>query len=240
MDVLNWRAARERLAVATDGVDVWRVPLDAPPDRIEELTQGLSEDERARALRFYQSKDRRRFIFARAALRQILATTLQVAPDALRFGYGPQGKPRLVDGALCFNLSHSDELALVAVARGREVGVDVERMRAARDAARLARRFFARNESDALMALPPAQRLAAFYRCWTRKEAYLKARGDGLSLPLDAFEVSLDPDAPAKLLAAPDGAGTWALCDVPAGPEYAAALAVEGAALQPRGWDFVW
>jgi 4'-phosphopantetheinyl transferase len=156
-----------------------------------------------------------------------------LAPEAVRFRYGPRGKPMLdaEDGLLRFNLSHSGDLALVAVSLGRDIGVDVERVRPDRDLERIATRFFSAAEVAALLALPRAERAGAFYRCWTRKEAYIKALGDGLAIPLDSFDVAFAPGATAALLASrldSAEARRWSMAALEPGPGYAGAMVVEG------------
>jgi 4'-phosphopantetheinyl transferase len=167
----------------------------------------LSPDERARAARLAAGDVRRRFVASRAALRDILAAYVGASPAGLRFRYGPHGKPALAPPLewLHFNLAHSQDLAVVAVAR-RPVGVDVERVRPLADGPlALAARTFAPGEVAALRAAPQSQQLDEFFRYWTCKEAYVKARGAGLSLPFDQFTVELPPHAAPRLLVAPDG-----------------------------------
>lgn len=228
----------ERFALASDEVHLWLATLEASSEQLTAYEQLLSCDERERAARFCFPRDRDRYVVGRGLLRVILARYLGIAPLELRFAYNAYGKPELATegGAqsLRFNLSHSHGLVLYAVARGRELGVDIERVRPEMATEAIARHFFSPQEVRALMALPPHARTDAFFRCWTRKEAYLKARGEGLSLPLDSFEVSLAPGEPAVLLRAPgppQECDRWSLRDVPVPRGYAAAIAVE-----KRGW----
>jgi 4'-phosphopantetheinyl transferase len=215
-------------------VHLWWVRLDDPAPPRAALMELLSTDEASRAAGFAVERDQARFVAARAALRMLLGEYARVDPRALRFSYSPHGKPLLASGGgvstICFNVSHSGELTLIGVALDRAVGVDVERVRNDVDIDVIARRFFSRAEVAALEALAPAARRDAFFACWVRKEAYLKARGDGLSRPLAAFSVSVEPDAPVVRLwdgtrEAPSG---WSLRPVDAGAGYAAALAIEG------------
>ncbi len=231
-----WSSPPADLALGADEVHVWRVALDQPDDVADRLGAALSADERGRAARLVTAALRRRFLVARGALRQILGRYTYLAPGAVRFRYGPRGKPMLdaEDGLLRFNLSHSGDLALVAVSRGREIGVDVERIRPDRDLDRIATRFFSTVEVAALLALPRAERAEAFYHCWTRKEAYIKALGDGLAIPLDSFDVAFAPGAPAALLASrldPAETRRWSMAALDPGPGYAGAVVVEG-----EGW----
>ena len=222
---------------------MWRIPLTARDAERAALAALLTADERERAARFYLGRDRDRWTVARGALRAILARYANAAPQALAFGSGPHGKPSLAEPAndLRFNLAHSDALAICAVARGIEVGVDVEAIRPDAATEDVARRFFAPAEVVALAALPPALRTEAFFACWTRKEAYLKARGMGLTLGLDRFEVSLAPGVPAALVATHDdpvAAARWFLVSLDPGPGYAGALAMEGRAeVSYRQWS---
>jgi 4'-phosphopantetheinyl transferase len=173
--------------------------VDAGP-----LTGLLSADERSRAGRFAFERDRRRYIVARARLRQLLGERLGVAPGSLQFVYNPHGKPALArrpgQRDLRFNVSHSGELAAYAFAEGRDVGVDVEAVRELPDADDIAMRFFSRRERAAYMRLPARERPQGFFNCWTRKEAFIKALGEGLSHPLERFDVSLAPGEPARFL----------------------------------------
>ncbi len=209
---------------------LWRVDLDAAGSEAA-ATDILSEDERARAARFHFERDRHRFIAGRAALRRILAAYLDRAPAALVFAVGRHGKPALENLGLEFNLSHSGGCGLVAVTRGRRVGVDVERIRTDFACEDIARRFFAPAEVKTLATSAPDEYATAFFRCWTRKEAYVKARGDGLSLALDRFEVQLEAAATraiASCLDDPSESSRWSLREIVPGPGYLGALVVEG------------
>ena len=221
-----------------DEVHVWRASLDQAPARIQGFLHTLAADERARAERFYFERDRDHFIVARGVLRAILGRYSSRAPEGLSFCYGAHGKPALAGhsgaDAIRFNVSHSGELALYAVARDREVGIDLERIRFDLAAAEIAERFFSQAEVEMLRALPAEAQRDAFFRCWTRKEAYIKARGEGLSLPLDQFDVSLAPGEPAELLRTqrdPSEASRWSIHELTPAPGYVAAVAVEA-----RGW----
>jgi 4'-phosphopantetheinyl transferase len=184
-------------------VDVVGVRLDAPAEVSTALWQLLSRDERERAGKFRYAKHRQHYVVARASLRRLLAERLRIAPTAIEFVETKHGKPRLapVHGAadVEFNLSHSGILALYAFTRGRAVGVDIELIREVPDIDGLAERFFSVAETALLRAVPVDRRSLAFLACWTRKEAFIKALGLGLSCPLDAFDVTIDPDAPARI-----------------------------------------
>jgi 4'-phosphopantetheinyl transferase len=224
-------------------VHVWRAPLSISDPERADLLATLSPDERARADRFHFDRDRAHFIAGRGFLRAILGAYLDVAPRALVFDYSPHGKPRLATGAggLRFNLSHSHDLALCAVALDRELGVDVEYIQPRLEEG-IAERFFSRREVAALRSLPAEAQSAAFFACWTRKEAYVKAHGQGLSLRLDRFDVSLAPGEPAALLRTEDDpaeAMRWSLRELVPGPGYAGALAAEGQTWRLRCWQWL-
>lgn len=198
----------------------------------------LDDEERARALRFVRSPDRSRFVLAHAALRLFLARCLDVQPAAVRYESGLHGKPRLAPGlpALEFNLSHSAGLGLLAVARDRPVGVDVEHLRDVPEALNIADTHFSAAEREVLVSLPPAERRAAFFRCWTRKEAVIKALGEGLGRALGSFEVDLAPGSTSALTrfdGRPGSVAGWSLRDLTAPTGYAAAGAVAVAVRAP-------
>lgn len=229
----NFQSAPVSLRSTPAEVHVWRVPLDCPALEIQRLTELLNPDERERAGRFVFPCDRDRFIAGRARLRLLLGRYLSKDPAALEFRYGYAGKPDLAAPAFPFNVSHSDGLALIAIGGPGRLGIDLERIRP-RSVPDSFRSFFAPAEEAAIDALPLELRERAFFACWTRKEAYIKGRGDGLSFGLDRFEVSVAPDLPAKLLRVyddPDETGRWEIHSLDPAPEYAAAIAVEG-----HGW----
>lgn len=232
------------LPLPEDEVHLWRVDLEAVGGDEFRWQQVLSSEELTRAGRFHLSRDRQRFVASRAWLRTILAGYLKMAPSSLSFSYSKKEKPALgppfASSNITFNVSHSGRIALLAFTRGREIGVDVEHLRSDSDLEGISRRFFSTNERNQLAALPTEERAAAFFRCWTRKEAYIKATGDGLSLPLDQFDVSLGPGESNALLATrPDAseAGRWLLREVPAGPGYMAALCVVGHDWKLHDWS---
>jgi 4'-phosphopantetheinyl transferase len=227
-----WARAAQPPALGGDELHVWLVPLDPPPAALARLAGRLSPDERRRAARFRFERDRRRFQAARGALRELLAGYLDERPERIRFVEGRHGKPELAEAgsALRFNVSHSGERALCALSLRRELGVDIEQLRELADAEALARRFFSAAESAELAALPEPQRLAAFFRCWTRKEAYLKAVGAGLLQPLADFDVSLLPELGAcdfNLHGRPEETARWSLLALDVGAGYVGALMAE-------------
>jgi 4'-phosphopantetheinyl transferase len=239
-----WRRPRTNYSLLPDEVHVWRASLDQPQGHFVRLKQILSPQERARANRFHFEADRKRCVLARGLLRLLIGHCLGTPADRLRFQYGEFGKPSLARGPypnLQFNLSHSGDLVLIALSYERAVGVDVERMRIDVATDEIAARFFSANECRDLAKVPPEMRCAAFFECWTRKEAYLKARGDGLSLPLEQFDVSfLGQDKPRLIEARhdPTEVSRWTLHALEGGGGYKAALAVEGADWKLRCWDW--
>jgi len=242
-----WCLPPETLALACDEVHVWRATLDQQTaSQIQSFLQSLAADEQARAERFHFERDREHFIVARGVLRAILGNYLNRAPECLSFCYSSHGKPALAGesgkDAIRFSVSHSHGVALYAVTRGREVGIDLERIRFDLPVAEIAERFFSRREVAMLRALPTDVQQQAFFRCWTCKEAYIKARGEGLSLPLDQFDVSLVPGEPAAVLGTrpdPSEASHWSLQELTSVPGYAAVLAVEGHQWRLTCWQWL-
>ncbi len=230
-----WGSPPPHWSLGAGNVHVWSASLDQPAARVARLARLLSVDERARAARFHFERDRTRFTVGRGLLRVILGRYLAVDPARLTFRYGSRGKPSL-DGTLSgydlrFNLAHSQGMALYALAACREIGVDVECIRPVLDAEQIAERFFSAREAAAFRALPPGLRSEAFFSCWTRKEAYLKATGDGLARPLDTFDVSLLPGEPARLQRVAGDrveASRWSLEALAPAVSCVGALAVEG------------
>ena len=228
-------------------VHVWRAPLTLSDD-VHDVARGLlAADERARAARFLRAEHGRRYTGARAALRRVLAGYLGCAPEEIAFGYTAQRKPYLLMDAnpkeIQFNLSHSGDVALIGVTRGRAIGVDIEHMAPLRDWAGVAKRYFAPEETAELSGLPDEERLEAFYRCWTRKEAYLKALGDGLTRALDSFRVTLKAgDAPGLVWSREGEAerARWMLAELRPGEGYVGAVAVEGAVDAIGRFEFGW
>jgi 4'-phosphopantetheinyl transferase len=227
----NDRNSRTFGVLKTAAVEITGIRLDAPVE-IAALWQLLSRDERERAEKFRFTKHRRHYIVARASLRRLLAERLRIAPRAVELVETEYGKPRLspVHGSvhLDFNLSHSGALALYAFTSGRAVGIDVELIREVPDIDDLAACFFSPSESASLQALPLARRSLAFLACWTRKEAFIKALGQGLSCPLDGFDVTIDPDAPARITRIEAGIGSvanWTMQAFTPNPCYIAAVA---------------
>ncbi len=200
-----------RTCFSNQSVEVLVARLDGGPEIIPTLVKLLDNAERHRASRFVFERDRFRFIVGRARLRQLLSARLGVRPEVVEFAYGKRGKPALAsayaDSNLRFNVSHSEDVAVYAFTYGREIGVDVEAIRPLTDADDIASRFFSRYEYEIYLALDACDRPLGFFNCWTRKEAFIKALGDGLYYPLDSFDVTLAPGEPAKILRVKDTPG---------------------------------
>lgn len=226
---------------ASGEVHVWRIDLDCVARTVAALKATLSPEEEQRAARFRSIELRERWTVARGALRCILATYAGCEPGALVFREETHGKPALTWPVedIPFNLSHTDGLTLVAVAGHGRVGIDAERVRPEIEVEDLSRRFFAPAEASEILALSPDARLAAFFTCWTRKEAFVKALGGGLSVPLNSFRVSIQSDQPARLIwAEGEASGRWNVLDL-SEPGVAAALVVEGPTPELRRMNFV-
>jgi 4'-phosphopantetheinyl transferase len=226
-------------------VHVWCASLDAPASQVRSLQDTLAADELSKAGRYHFQIDRDHFIVARGRLREILGRYLKQAPQKLCFSYGPYGKPALVGNtkkqALHFNVSHSHGMALYAITREREIGVDLERVRPEVMEEKIAEHFFSPREVKQLHNLPENLQTQAFFTCWTRKEAYIKARGEGLQIELDSFDVSITPGEPAALLrssAGPEETSRWSIYELDAGADYAAALVVEEDDMQIKCWQW--
>jgi len=237
----SWSIVSPDFELSFRYVDLWRFHLDLPATDEDLLQQVLSEEELTRANRFKFERDRRRFIMARGQLRNILGRYLGTDPQELAFSYGPRGKPH-VAAPVGFNVSHSDELALVAVACERNVGVDLEAIRVISEFETIARRFFSSRENAALAGMQDLERQEAFFRCWTLKEAWIKATGDGLSQPTESFDVAFGRDGPVRLLhveGKPEEANRWKLVGLLPAAGYIGALAVEGLDWELRCFDFI-
>jgi 4'-phosphopantetheinyl transferase len=239
---MNWPAPPADLLLGPNEVHVWATNLNPGPEQIARLKQILSTDEQTRAARFRFERDQNRFIAGRSFLRTVLGRYLNQNPAEIKFNYTTRGKPALDSSPgtdLHFNLSHSHDFALLAVTKICPVGVDVEQIRPLRDADAIADRFFSERESSTLKALPPEQKPVGFFNLWTRKEAWLKATGEGISDLLDKVEVSLLPDEPAKflgLLGNLETAATWTLIDLNPAPGYKGALAIQAHHMELKCW----
>jgi 4'-phosphopantetheinyl transferase len=241
---IDWAAPPEHLTLTGSAVHVWRATLSLAEAQVAVLGFLLNAEEQARARRLRFEDKRRSFVAARAILRCILGRYLGLSPQQIQFSYSAQGKPELAPSqatGLRFNLAHSGDLAVVALAYARPIGIDVEHLRPVGAIDQMVDGYFAPAERAAFQRLPPEHRLSAFFAAWTRKEAYLKAQGDGLTLPLDQVVVTLSPDEPPALLAdgqrSPDTT-PWVLMDLEAAPGYRAALAVRGPVGELAAWQW--
>ena len=229
-------------ALEADEIHVWRVEVGSAYTRRDDLWSYLAGDERQKAADFLFEGDRKRFVVARGVLRALLGCYLRRHPGSLGFAYNPFGKPHLSDDfGFRFSTSHSHGLVLLAFARGRDVGVDIERVRADLGLEGIAARYFSPREIATLHSLRNGLRERAFFACWTRKEALAKAEGKGLALPLRRFDVTLTPGESAMLL---DTRGDllvptkWTLQELAIDPGYVAAMAVEGNGLRLLCWQY--
>jgi 4'-phosphopantetheinyl transferase len=236
-----WPAAPVQPVLSGADVHIWCASLEQPLDEYSAL---LSDDELARAQRFRFEQEQRRFVVARGLLRTILGCYLNLSPQKLKFKYGPYGKPELALESswqrLSFNLSHSGNLVLYAITSELELGIDLEQIHPIPDVQQLAEQFFSALERAELDAQPAQRKLEVFFSGWTRKEAYLKARGDGLVYPLDQFSVAMAPEKPARLLEVKDNPqelARWSLQALSPAPGYVAALAVTGYTGRLEQWQ---
>jgi 4'-phosphopantetheinyl transferase len=244
-EACDWRPGALSVPLARGIVDVWRVPLELENAELSLRETILAPDERQRAAAFRLPAKRREFVVARSALRRLLGALTGQDAASISLAYEPNGKPYLASPSatgIHFNVSHSGDLALIAVTLGHEIGVDVECVRPREAIASLAARYFAAAEADQLLALPESDRLQAFLACWTRKEAIVKAVGRGLALGLDRFQVTLLPGQMPRLLGMNGDAHAgrqWSLFHLDPAPGYIAAVALELPDCRVRTWQFV-
>lgn len=239
-EMTAWCSTHLPFLLSPDTVAVWHVALDVTDDCEQRFFVQLDASEQQRAKRFYRRHDQKHFTVARGVLRHLLAKYLQISPEVIQFDYLAQGKPVLLDRSLQFNVSHSHGQALFAFARQGRIGIDLEQEDRDVEWASLSQRFFARAEHQAILALPASEQKAAFFRCWTRKEAYVKAHGDGLMRGLQSFEVSVGEEA--KLVAdhdAPGEVASWQMqaISLPNIP-FKAAVVVERCQAQPLKFQY--
>jgi 4'-phosphopantetheinyl transferase len=242
---IHWPLPPTHYPVETAGVDIWAADLHRSVRQVSEFAATLSKDEQARADRFHFDRDRNRFIVGRGLLRAILARYVGERHAALAFTYGLKGKPALAPttgkSRLLFNLAHADDLLLLAVSRDCAVGIDVERIRPCEDTETIAASHFSIREASGLRKLPVARRLKAFYRLWTRKEAWLKATGDGISESLSQVEVSFLEDEQARLLSLFGSSETvqdWTLCELLPAPGFLGAMAAPAPDVPLNCWHW--
>ena len=216
-------------------IHIWSLSLDLPVNRIQTMAHKLSAEETKRAAGFRFERDRKRYIARRAFLRMILGYYLDCEPRHINFSYGPYGKPRVQDDisstGIHFNLSHSNGLALFAVTRDVEIGIDLEMIKPLSDLEGIVTNFFSPSEIAEFYNVAEKERLFAFYNCWTRKEAFIKAIGKGLTYDLSEFDVSLAPDKPARILSISgntEQAACWSLAELNPASDFVAAIAYKG------------
>ena len=233
---MDYHASACSFPPSAHSAEIFVTRLDANRDTVCNESVLLSDVERQRASRFVRERDRERFILGRAMLRRLLGARLRIPATAVEVVIGPHGKaalgPQLRRSGLRFNVSHCADVAAFVFAWGREIGVDVEAVRAIPDADSIAQQFFSPREIDAYFALPVSHRPLGFFNCWTRKEAFVKAVGDGLGFGLDRFDVSLDPGAPARLLRVdgdPAERCGWVLGDFDPAPGFVGAVVTQSA-----------
>jgi 4'-phosphopantetheinyl transferase len=229
----DWPSPSSAPHLATGEVHVWRIDLDIHDDCWQTLTSLLSNDEHAKAERFHFAKHRRRHTVTHAALRILLGQYLACPPRNIAFGYNTHGKPRLAgeDQRIRFNLSHTEDIMLVAFALDSEVGIDIEAVTRNVDYMGVGRRWFSALESRTLQSLPEHERVDAFFRAWCRKEAYIKARGEGMAHPLQRFSVALDKHEPRLVEHLDDNRETsrWTFIDIDVAENYRATVVAETA-----------
>jgi 4'-phosphopantetheinyl transferase len=240
---ISWRCPPTTWSLGSADLHVWAAPLNEARATVVDSGTLLSAEERQRAERFHFERHRRRFIIGRGLVRSLLGRYLNTAPAKLIFGYGPQGKPALEDNfaesGLHFNVTHSEDLALVAVTRLGDVGVDVEKVRWLADFDELVSRFFSPREAAVFRDLSEEEKSGAFFNLWTRKEAWLKATGEGIAHSLNRVEVSFLPGEPARLITLPDNlelGGDWSLCELAPAGGFAAAVAIRSRTFHLDCW----
>ena len=242
---ISWLLPSSKLKLPINDVHVWRVRLNQTDGRVQQLQQNLSDDERLRVERFHFDRDRRRFMVSQGMLRLIIGDYIDMEPSRLQFYSGHRGKPYLKHSLgnvpLQFNLAHSKEIVLYAFTCSREIGIDVEYVRDMLDAEKIALTTFSSLENKVLQSLPEYQRQEAFFNCWTRKEAYIKAIGNGLYHALDRFDVSLAPGEPARLVSvegSAEQASCWFMKSLTPEDGYVAALAIKGSDFCLSYWKY--
>ena len=237
---VHWVSPPPIVNLREDELHLWCVSLDQEAVSVERFRGMLAEQEEAQADRYRFPRDRSRFIVGRGVLRELLGLYLKRPPESLLILKGPHDKPFLPDHPeeepLRFNLSHSHGLAVYALLKGAEVGIDIERIQPDFASNEIAERYFSLQERAALRALAPEARAEAFFLCWTRKEAYMKARGEGLEIPLGSFSVSLHPAEPAVLECA--DRERWTLETFCPAPGFAGAVVVGGRQRKMRFWKW--
>ena len=239
---MMWLNVPDNLILSEEEVHIWRADLEVDECFQSSLLKHLSPDEKNRAGKFRFAKDRCNFVAARGILRLLLGKYLEIKPAEISFQYSKFGKPGIANNnSLQFNISHSQNIALFAFTKRFNIGVDVEFVNPSIEVKDIATNFFSTNEIMNLLALPEKQQALGFFNCWTRKEAFIKAVGEGLSFPLDKFEVSLEPDKPAELLAThwePEAVSKWSMYSMSPAANFVGCLAIEGLVEQVKFWNW--
>lgn len=238
---IEWQSSIKEWGIAGNEIHIWRVNFPNLLSIVPELQKILDTDERAKAKRFHFDKDRSRYVISHASTRVILGDYTHNTPGKLRFSINEFGKPEMQDSPLHFNLSHSGDFALIAVSPLAPIGVDIERIESKRAELNLAKRFFSPAEVEQLEQLNREQYTNGFFNAWTRKEAYIKARGGGLSIPLDGFSVSLKPGEKAQLLKdelQEDAPKKWSILEIQVDENHAGALAIETKQFELKFFDW--
>jgi 4'-phosphopantetheinyl transferase len=240
-----WKIPPPGLSLSKSDLHIWLARLDLVIPIVQKLNQTLSTDESERAERFRFEQDRKNSIVSQGILRTILGCYLNLEPSRVRFCYGKHGKPRLADaignGTIHFNLSHSAGIALYGFTRDYEIGVDIERIHGIPEMDQIVEEFFSMREKDVFRSLPEDMKKEAFFNCWTRKEAFMKAIGEGLFYPLNRFDVSFSPDEPSRLLSIdgdPEKASQWFVLSLKPAAGFTAALAIKGHGWRLHFWQW--
>ena len=227
-----WLDQPDNLTLSEAEAHIWQADLDLNESLQSSFLKLFSHDEKNRAKKFRFNIDSQRFIIARGILRSLVGKYLEINPAEISFQYSEFGKPGIAGNkSLQFNISHSQNIALFAFTKKFNVGVDVEFVNPNIEVKDIATKFFSANEIMNLLALTEQEQTLGFFNCWTRKEAFIKAVGEGLSFPLDKFEVSLEPDKPAKLLATdwdPKAFSKWSMYSISPGAGFVGSLVIEG------------
>ena len=239
----QWQPTPDDLTLSTGHVDIWKCCVKLGDDQIGELSSLLSTEEKARAQRLKIAEKQNQFIIARGRLRQNLGKYLNLDQHAFKFEYAVHGKPYMEERwqghEISFNVSHSHNFILIAMSLDHQLGIDIEKIQHGKDHTALARRFFSKREQAELTVLPEEIKTRAFYSCWARKEAFVKAVGDGITYGLDTFDVSVHPDETKPLINIHTNSGediTWSVFNIPMDEDYMAALAVTDNTVSVRCW----
>jgi len=242
MKTEHWIKPPESIILEANQVDIWRLSLDLMPDSVKSDLSSLSADEVERSASFKFDKDKHSYIVSHMLMRNVLSRYVKIEPAEIVFETNPHGKPFIKDSGLDFNISHSGEWVLLAATSSGKIGIDIERIRQGISSHVIARQYFSPGEIKELQALPVEEdRVAAFFVGWSRKEAYIKAHGLGLALPLESFDVSFSENPPLLRATRPDAeeAKKWALRSVEVDPAYKAAVAIDNTnKLEYRFWNW--